>query len=188
MASEIDALKKAIEDIAVLMPEIKDAGKSGEALLSGLEELKKQEAKTKESLDSVADSAELISSKLEAIEENEEAIQLLFERIRDVKKSFEKKSLANTAMVGFIAIFAFLLGSYTDYADLKQNGFETFFSLDGGKWAIPENMRAEFDEHGRYIYVENVNVDQKNVFGHNHNPNARYFLIKQYRELNKDKE
>jgi hypothetical protein len=180
MATEIDSLKKAIEDIAVLMPEVKSAGKSSEALLTALKELQKQEGKTKESLDSIAYSAKLISTKLEAVEENEEAMQLLFERIREVKKIFEKKSLANTIIVGVVAIFAFMLGSYTDYADLKKNGFETLpFSL---KWTIPEHMRAEF-EHGRYIYVESVEVDNKNVFGHKRNPNGRYFLVKQYRKL-----
>jgi prefoldin subunit 5 len=175
------SLEEVLEEIRIITPELENAGKSSEALLTALKELQKQEGKTKESLDSIAYSAELISSKLEAVEENEEAMQLLFERVREVKKSFEKKSLANTIMVGVVAIFAFMLGSYTDYLNLKKNGFETlpFFST---KWTVPEHMRAEF-EHGRYIYVESVEVDNKNVFGHKLNPSGRYFLVKQYRKL-----
>jgi len=123
MANEIEKLQSVVEEIVVTIPKLKDLSKNNQELVQVLTELKDQEAQTAKSISSIAQSAELISSKLGAVEENEEAMQALFERIREVKKAFAKKNSANTVLVGFVAVVAFALGTYTDYANFKQTGF-----------------------------------------------------------------
>ena len=123
MANEIEKLQSVVEEIVVTIPKLKDLSRNNQELVGVLKELKDQEAQTAKSISSIAESAELIGSKLEAVEENEEAMQALFERIRDVKNAFAKKNSANTVLVGFVAVVAFAVGTYADYANFKQTGF-----------------------------------------------------------------